>query len=100
MTPKLGDLFTTCKRPTIATVIQLRTGHGFFNSYLFEKPNNTVTTRYCTCTRGNIQTPDHLLMHCRNYEDLRRPGDEETGPLTVTTLQNNPRHLPHLLQFL
>lgn len=46
---------------------QLKLGHGYFNSYLF--PRTLHWTDLCIC--GDLQTPNHLLLHCPRYRTQR-----------------------------
>ena len=68
---KPNALFKTGNRLLIATAVQLRTSHGYFNSYLHKIPGNDSSTPYCSCRRGFLENPRHLLLQCSEYKDQR-----------------------------
>jgi len=47
---KPDKIFQTDNRTLISTVTQLRTGHGYFNSYLSKIPTSDVEDRGCSCS--------------------------------------------------
>ena len=68
---KPNVLFKTGNRMLVATAVQLRTSHGYFKSYLHKISENNTVTPYCSCPRGFLQNPRHLLLHCSNYKYQR-----------------------------
>lgn len=48
---------------------QFLTGHGHFRSYLFRF--NLTNTEHCTCC-ATSQTPEHLLLGCPEYAQIKR----------------------------
>jgi hypothetical protein len=60
----------TAKR-TYAAMNQLKLGHGYFSSYLVRTANHESSR----CFNGCIvkQTPEHLLLSCKNYRQERKP---------------------------
>src|SRR5690606_34076992 len=48
-----------------STVVQLRTGYGYFNSYLATKSTTRkkISSTRCNCHAAQ-QTPEHLLLYC------------------------------------
>jgi len=71
---KPDKIFQTDNRILISTVTQLRTGHGYFNSYLSKIPTSDVEDRGCSCNGAPPQTPAHLI--------LRSPTPSTTTPTT------------------
>ena len=64
------QLAHTSKRES-SRVIQIRSGHGYFNSYLSNIPNSGVRSPACHC--GNPkQTPEHLVLYCKKFRRQRR----------------------------
>ncbi|CUS06679.1 unnamed protein product, partial [Tuber aestivum] len=63
--------FFQLHRPQLATVTQLRLGHGCFNTYLSRLDEN-VSDR-CSCTKSTPppQTPEHLILYCSRYQQHR-----------------------------
>lgn len=55
----------------LATVTQLRLGHGYFKSYLCRVDENISNT--CTCDRQTPapHTPEHILLYCNKYQHYR-----------------------------
>src|SRR5205807_180669 len=55
----------------LATVTQLRLGHGYFKSYLSRIDENIQTS--CTCDRQTPapHTPQHILLDCNKYQQHR-----------------------------
>jgi ribonuclease HI len=64
--------FASNNRQLISTITQLRTGHGYFNSYLHRIPTTNTKTSKCSCNQGGDQTPTHLLLHCPLYSKARQ----------------------------
>lgn len=63
-------LATTSKKDS-ARVLQIRTGHGYFNSYLAPIPTSSVESPACSC--GSIkQTAEHLVLYCRRLAQQRK----------------------------
>src|SRR5690606_23336329 len=66
-------------------VVQLRTGHRYFNSYLATKSTarkKIPSTRY-NC-RAAQQTPEHFLLYCIKYKEDRRQLRIAVHPLPLT----------------
>jgi ribonuclease HI len=55
-----------------STYIQLKTGHGYFNSYLINIPDSEIQEKRCFCNRFSIQNPTHLLLECKKYITERK----------------------------
>jgi len=55
----------------LATVTQLRLGHGYFKSYLSRVDQNISNT--CTCDRQTPAPliPEHILLYCTKYHQHR-----------------------------
>jgi len=71
--PKLrpSPHFYQLSRHQLATVTQLRLGHGYFKSYLSRMDENIQTS--CTCDRQTPapHTPQHILLDCNKYQQHR-----------------------------
>ena len=70
-----------------ATIVQLRTGHGYFNSYLATKSTarKQIPSERCQCGYAQ-QTPEHLILHCSRYKEQRRHLHKAIRPLQETLL--------------
>ena len=55
-------------REHASALYQLKLGHGYIKSYLYQLGH--VQNNLCTC--GDIETPKHLLLHCRVYKEERK----------------------------
>lgn len=51
-----------------SSFFQLKTGHGYFNHYLYRF--NLRKWPLCSC--GEIQTPRHLILYCIWYKEIRK----------------------------
>jgi ribonuclease HI len=75
------------RRLHVATIIQLRTGHGYFGSYFarFAPDQDGDLELPCFCG-ARSQTPEHLLLHCPRRGDyaqkLRHSLEPEDHTLT------------------
>jgi hypothetical protein len=59
-----------------STIIQLKIGHGYFKSYLI-RLSDYFNDNCLSCeTREN---PEHLLMHCKKYQEIRKELKEKEG---------------------
>jgi ribonuclease HI len=68
---KVDPAMATASKREAARVIQIRSGHGYFNSYLANIPASSVLTSSCPC--GNPrQTAEHLVLFCTRYKQARR----------------------------
>src|SRR5438270_1315611 len=71
--PSLSPAPHFCQLPKyqLATVTQLRLGHGYFKSYLCRVDENISNT--CTCDRQTPapDTPEHILLYCSKYQQHR-----------------------------
>lgn len=68
---KPDQIFATNNRPFVSAVTQLRTGHGYFRSYLHRIPNNQINTPTCFCNTNQHQTPKHLILKCPKFRKAR-----------------------------
>jgi hypothetical protein len=53
-----------------AAIVQLKTGHGYFRSYLARR--DRVATNRCFNSCMAIQSPKHLVLRCPNYNEERK----------------------------
>ena len=82
-TTKFSLLAKGLSRHQVATLTQLRTGHGYFNSYLERIPSSEVKSPHCTCGRKH-QTPEHLLLYCSLYKKERKEMARSLKPIPLT----------------
>jgi hypothetical protein len=75
---KPDKIFQTDNRILISTITQLRTGHGYFNSYLSKIPTSNVEDRGCSCSGTPPQTPAHLILRCQQHAKARMIMRRET----------------------
>ncbi|CUS06674.1 unnamed protein product, partial [Tuber aestivum] len=60
--------FFQLHRPQLATVTQLRLGHGYFNSYLSRLDENVSDRWSCRKRTPAPETPEHLILYCSRYQ--------------------------------
>ena len=60
-----------CSKNLASRLIQIRSGHGFFNAYLARIPTTTVLTPQCPCGNSS-QTAEHIVLYCKRYREPRR----------------------------
>ena len=88
---KPDNIFTSGNRQFASTVTHLRTGHGYFRSYLYKIPTNSVDSPHYPCWYGGSQSPEQLLLRCQLYQHKRQTIRKEIGVV-------HPRYLwKHLL---
>jgi ribonuclease HI len=68
MTPKWKTNPLKLNKKDFSTIIQLKLGHGYFKSYLFNININESNKCYTCKTKEN---PAHLILYCKNYNDIR-----------------------------
>ena len=96
--PKPLDLLP---RNMTSTIVQLRTGHGYFNSYLGRIPNSGVLLKRCNCS-PTPQTPKHLILECKFYRDQRKKLKESLKglPLYISTVLYSSRGIKALAEYI
>ena len=83
---KLDDPLKLLPRFETSTIVQLRTGHGYFNSYLATKSTARTKIPFTTCQcKAPDQTPKHLLLYCIRYKEERQKLRKYTAPFLFTT---------------
>jgi hypothetical protein len=82
---KLDVAIAPLRKFDSSTIVQLRTGHGYFNSYLATKSTarKKIPSTRCNC-RAPDQTPQHLLLYCIRYNEERRQLRIAVHPLPLT----------------
>ena len=70
-------------RKLVATIIQMRTGHGYNKHYLARIPSSSIDSPKCTCGHWR-QTPKHLLLECRHHLPQRKELRKQIRPLPLT----------------
>ena len=111
---KPDKIFQTDNRILISTVIQLRTGHGYFNSYLSKIPTSDIEDRVevrvedrvedrgCSCSGAPPQTPAHLILRCQQHAKARMMMRRETPKIPKLRLDLlstpiwEPKHWPNI----
>jgi ribonuclease HI len=68
---RMDGLYYTNPRKATSALVQLRTGHGPYRSYLHRIKAPHINTPQCHCSTA-IQTPEHLLLKCKTFEPQRR----------------------------
>ncbi|RPA80377.1 hypothetical protein BJ508DRAFT_327490 [Ascobolus immersus RN42] len=67
---RIHPILAHASKRDASRVIQIRSGHGYFNAYLGTIPKSGVL---CHCLCGNYnQTPEHLVLYCRWYAQQRQ----------------------------
>ena len=64
--------FFQLNRLQLATVTQLRLGHGYFNSYLSRLDENVSDSCSCEKRTPPPETPEHLILYCSKYQQHRQ----------------------------
>ena len=67
---RIHPILAHASKRDASRVIQIRSGHGYFNAYLGTIPKSGVL-RHCSCGNYN-QTPEHLVLYCRRYAQQRQ----------------------------
>ena len=100
---KPNTIMDTNDRQLVSSALQLRTGHGYFKSYLANIPPNNTDDR-CNCPSRALQTTKHLLLHCRLYTEARKEITSgrtgEASRLNLHTLLHTKEGAPVLIKFL
>jgi len=63
--------FFMLNRLQLATVTQLRLGHGYFNSYLSRLDENVSGSCSCEKRTPAPETPEHILLYCTKFHHHR-----------------------------
>ena len=97
----INKIMAQLPKQVISAITQLKTGHGFFNSYLAKIPNSGVISTKCSCSPAR-QTPEHLLLNCKLYKSERRQLKKDLGkfPLTTAMVLHTSIGLKALITFL
>jgi len=72
--PKWKAFPKTLKKQTWSAFMQLKLGHGYFRSYLV-RFSSYSSNRCFTC--GTKESPEHLILHCKNTKYIREGLKEE-----------------------
>jgi hypothetical protein len=97
MGPKLYNSLSN--RNTIATIIQLRTGHRRLSKYLYSI--GARYSPYCECGYGK-ETMEHYLLERNKYKNQRKQMRLELkkGRMTVGRLLGNPQAIKHTMKYI
>ncbi len=66
--PKWKQSASTVKKQVFSSYFQLKTGHGYFKSYLNRAPDSYPDICFICNTKEN---PEHLLLNCKRYSSIR-----------------------------
>ena len=58
----------TVKKQIYSSYFQLKSGHGYFKSYLNRAPDSYPDTCFIYNTREN---PEHILLYCKKYSLIK-----------------------------
>ena len=88
-------------RKLVATIIQMRTGHGFNKHYLARIPSSSIHSPKCTCGYRR-QIPQHLLPDCRLHRTECKALKKHIKPLPLTwqTAMHTGKGLQGTMEFL
>lgn len=97
---KIKNLSNRIDKLTIALMMQLKLGHGFFKSYLVRL--FTYDTKKCNGECNYTQDPEHLLIKCRWFQDEKSKLIKQMKPLptTLQTLFGTNEGIKNLTEFL
>lgn len=85
-------------RKTASAFYQLKLGHGYFKEYLARWRPWDYSNK-CSC--GKIQTPEHLVLECKNYKAERKELKKELkGRLTMKMVLDTKKGALSLFKFL
>lgn len=82
--------------------VQLVTGHGAFGTYLYK--HNKLETSNCEHCPDQLDSPNHVMIHCTRFEDVREPIRQAVEdlqmrwPPTLALLLNNKRTFEETLK--
>jgi ribonuclease HI len=84
----------------ISTIFQLKTGHGYFKSYLIRLPK--YDTKKCNGYCNFTQNSKHLLLYCHHCKDERVKLINNMKPqnITLKTLFETKKGIENLANFL
>ena len=83
--PKWKQSVKIVKKQVFSSLFQLKSGHGYFKSYLNRAPNAYPDI----CFICNIkENPEHLLLHCKRYSSIRskRKKEKQLNQLSLKIL--------------
>ena len=88
------------KRPDIAMLSRLRTGHCFLNQYLHRFHHEDSPE--CTCGSGALETVEHFLIHCPKYDKERAKLIKNVGGaggMWIERLLGHPKIIKFTLEY-
>jgi hypothetical protein len=84
---KPDQFFFTGNRKLVSAITQLRTGHGYFNSYFHGIPSAEIGSPLCSCRAGEHQTARHLILSCLHSWEERKELNRSFGRRQKLRLQ-------------
>jgi ribonuclease HI len=100
-TLRFGDFYRKGSRQQTSQLLAMRTGHGYFKSYLHRIPSSAIDNPRCSCGSAS-QTPKHLLLDCRHFRRQRKELKRTVGqlPMDLHTLLHTKKGLEATAEFL
>lgn len=88
-----------------STILQMKIGHGYFRSFQRKLSiwmnNDKFSDNLCTGNCREIQTPEHLILHCQNYgTQINELKNSLNSPVNFQILMNTKNGLKNLVKFL
>ena len=98
---QLDPVYKSAARLLTSQILQLRTGHGYFRTYLHRIRPERFASPLCHCGQDR-QSPAHLLIHCSAFQRQRQALRKEMGttPVTSQTLLYTHKGVEKLVPFL
>jgi hypothetical protein len=76
------DFYRKGSRRQTSQLLAMRTGHGFFRSYLYRIPSSAIDNPRCSCGSAS-ETPKHLLLDCKHFKTQRKELKRKIGQLPM-----------------
>ena len=98
---KRSKILDSLPRNITSIIVQLRIGYRYFNSYLVRIPSSGVLLQRCNCG-PTPQTPKHLILECKFYNDQRKKLKESLKglPLYLSTVLYTSRGIKALAKYI
>ena len=91
--------FSNCEKLLLSIFLQMKIEHDYFKSYLCRLL--TYESNRCNEECNEIQTFEHLLLHCRHYKKKRNEMKNNIKiSITLRTLFNTNESIKNVLKFI
>ena len=91
--------FSNHEKLYFSTFLQMKIEHGYFKSYLYRLP--AYESNQCNEECNEIQTPEHLLLHCCHYvNEQKEMKNNMKISITLRTLFNTNEDIKNVLNFI